>query len=397
MQKIAHILFIVENNTVPPDIRVWREAKAARDAGFEVTIIAPAADKFRTRHENTEGIEIYRHPGYENHNLKHSQIFEYLNAFFWELYLSFKIFAGKPFQLIHAANPPDNVFLIALIYKVFGSKFIFDHHDLAPELYRAKYKKPKGILVAALNLLEKFSCKVADVIIATNHSFKNHIIDKYKIAADQIYVVRNDPELNAIQNSSIQNISINQQSTNLLYVGAINTQDGVDSFIKVVDILVNRMGKHNLSCRIVGDGDCLEKVKKLAIDLKVENYFEFTGYIYNRELLKRYINEADICLETAPENECNRRSTFIKVMEYMAMGKPIVAFDLPETRVSVGETAILVAAGDLMGLATSVVRLTDNPELRTELGALARKRIENGLNWETSKKELIRAYHFIIL
>jgi glycosyltransferase involved in cell wall biosynthesis len=387
-----HILFIVENNTVPPDIRVWREAKTAKQAGCKVSVIAPVNKKFSKRYEIVDGIEIYRHLHFERHGSRYHQVIEYLNAFLWETYLSIKIFIKKPFKIIHAANPPDNIFLIALLFRIFGVKFVFDHHDLSPELYVCKFNGSKIVIFKLLRLLEKLSCKTADAIISTNNSFKNHVVKIHKAKPEKVYIVRNDPAVSRFPEPKNEKGKKNGQPINLLYVGEISIQDGVDLLIKTIKILVSQLGYEEIKCTIIGDGDALQGARQLSTQIGVKTYIDFTGYIYDRQLIRQYINEADICVEPAPYNEANKRSTFIKIMEYMACGKPIVAFDLGETRASVGNAAILVEPGNLIEFAHALLNLIENPQKRFSLGSMARDRIVRRLNWENASSMLTMAY-----
>jgi len=394
-EKKKHILFIVENNAVPHDIRVWREAKAARDANFDVSIISPVSKKCHQLFECIEKIRIYRHPTFRDMEGVGGQLLEYLNAFFWEMLLSVCVYIKRPFHIIHMANPPDNLFLIGLAFKILGVKLIFDHHDLSPELYFCKYKSRKFLIVKILRALEMYSCRTADVIISTNHSFKTHVIERYSVNPKKVFVVRNDPEVDFHQQSEDINVPSDHDRCKLVYVGAINVQDGVDLLIEIIRILVSDIGEKCIECKIIGDGEHLSQIKRLVTEYKLDNFFEFTGYIYDRELLNQYIKEADICLETAPDTEGNRKSTFIKIMEYMMWSKPIVAFDLPETRVSVNGSALLIEPGKLTVFANAIKHLMDNPEDRVNLGMSARRRIEEVLNWEVSRRELLKAYNFI--
>lgn len=384
----AHILFIVENNTVPPDIRVWREAQTARKAGYMVSVIAPVTANYRKKYEVIEGIEIYRHPNFEHKGGVKGQVIEYLNAFFWEMTIACKLFMRCPFTIIHAANPPDNLFIIGLLFKVFGVKFIFDHHDISPELFISKYQGSNKIIFSTLRLLEKFSCKTADTIISTNNSFRNHVIKNHKINPENVAVVRNDPEVVGIRTPKRNS----GDNINLLFVGAINVQDGVDLLVRIIHILVTRYRHENIKCTVVGDGDALESSKQLADDLGIEQFFEFTGYIYDRQQVKKYMQNADICVEPAPDNAANRRSTFIKIMEYMSFGKPIVAFDLKETRTSTGKCAILIEPGDTDAFARTIHELISDPLERIRIGNLAQKRILKQLNWENSSAKLKKVY-----
>lgn len=392
----SHILFIVENNTVPPDIRVWREAKAATRAGHHVTVIAPANPKYASRSEIIDGIQIFRHPTIEHSGGAIGQVKEYLNAFFWETALSVKVFLKKPFDIIHAANPPDNIFLIAWLYKPFGVKFIFDHHDLSPELFVDKFGGGRSALFYLLSLLERLSCKTADLVISTNESFKKRIIQKHGIDPKRIYVVRNDPDIATEGEEKPDGPRKKNGFVDLVYVGSINQQDGVDIFVHIVYRLIKEYQHSGIRCNIIGDGSELKNIKKLSETLGLDKIISFKGYVYDRKLVRNYIDRSDICLETAPANEANRRSTFIKIMEYMSAGKPIVAFNLEETRYSVGNSAVLVEPGNNVKFAEAVHHLIENPSERHRLGEMAKARIKTELNWQNSSATLYRAYESLL-
>ena len=391
------ILFIVENNTVPPDIRVWREARTARSAGHSVAVIAPKSSAFPKGREVIDGIEIYRHPCVKAKRGKLNQVLEYANAMVWETLLCIRLYAKRRFHVIHAANPPDHVFLIALLFRPFGVKFIFDHHDLAPELFQAKFSGGGGggALFRTLSLMESLSCRTAAAVISTNLSYKKHVMDRHGTDPEKIFVVRNDPEIPGPQRNG-SHPERDPGAARLLYIGSINNQDGVDQLVGVVEQLVTRHGRNRVSCTVVGDGDDLPRVKELCAERSLLMHFTFTGYVHDRNEVRRLIEESDICLEPAPFNEANSRSTFIKIMEYMAAGKPVVAFDLDETRYSAGDSALLVAPGDLPAFADAVDRLIDAPSEREDLGRRGRRRITEVLNWQHSSKELIKAYAYVL-
>ena len=389
------VLFIVENNTVPTDIRVWREATTARSAGYAVTVIAPTSSKYTARHEIIDGIEIYRHPTIQARASALNQLAEYANAFLWEMALCLKLFATKRFDVIHAANPPDHVVFMAFILRIFGVKFIFDHHDLAPELYLAKFGGRKNLVFRALEVMERFSCSFADAIISTNQSYRAHVIEKYGVPGEKIFVVRNDPEIASIGAANSSHKLCIEDGVRLVYVGSINLQDGVDLLVKSLSILAFRRYEKKFHCTVVGDGDDLVRVKGLSAELGLDELIDFTGYVHDRGVVQDFIRKADICLETAPFSEANAKSTFIKVMEYMAAGKPTVAFDLKETRYSTQDSALLVEQGNVEALAGAILRLIRDPALRQDLGARARARIAKELNWGRSSVELLRAYEYV--
>ena len=222
MVKKNHVLFIVENNSIPSDIRVWTEAKAVKQFGFDVSIISPVSRISPMRYEKLEGIEIYRHPLVPAKKGKTSYFPEYLNALLWEFVLSVKIFLKKPFHIIHGANPPDLIFMVAVIYKIFGCRYIFDHHDISPELFLAKFSGGKSVIYRLLLLFEKLSCRFADVIISTNESYKKIVVNRNSVKPEKVFVVRNDPPRAGIKNEKIITAK-KKQFVNLLYVGSITS------------------------------------------------------------------------------------------------------------------------------------------------------------------------------
>jgi glycosyltransferase involved in cell wall biosynthesis len=392
----GHILFIVENNTVPTDIRVWKEAQTAKKNGYDVSIIAPRSKVFSKTHEVVDGIRIYRHPAFSNGSGKLNQLLEYANAGLWETVLSWQVFLKNRFHIIHAANPPDHAFLIAGLFRPFGVKFVFDHHDLAPELFLDKFGGQPSLVHRMLKLMERWSCRSAAAVISTNESYRRIVVARHGLQAERVFVVRNDPEVNPgpEPRGTAPRAGSTGGAAKLLYVGSINLQDGVDLLIRAVHLLVRRLQRPQVHCTVVGDGDHLRAVQQLCRDLEMTSFFTFTGYVHDRRILKEYFEEADICLETAPDSEANRQSTFIKVMEYMLAGKPVVAFDLDETRYSLDGCGVLVEPNNLERFASAIQDLIDDPPKRRQLGQMARARIRDGLNWSNAAGEMIRAYRF---
>jgi glycosyltransferase involved in cell wall biosynthesis len=391
-----HVLFIVENNAAPHDARVWPEALVAKKNGFDVTVISPANALVCGHHDIIDGIEIYRHPQPPKASGKIAFILEYVSATCWEFLLSLRIYKRKPFQIIHCANPPDHLFVLALFYKLFGVKYIFDHHDLAPELYLAKFSKNKDVMYRLLNLLEKISCKLADAVVSSNSSYKKIVIKRHLIHPHKVFVVRNDPKPeNFTLQEKIQTDDAGK--INLLFLGSIGPQDGIDNLLKALHYLVHKLEKRNFICRVVGGGESLAMAKDLAKALQLEPFMDFKGLILGRDKVLKYLHTADICLEPAPDNAVNRHSTFIKIMEYMASGKPIVAFNLPETRYSTNNSAILIEPGNIKNFALGIKKLMDDPNLRDMLGRKGKERIIGTLNWTNAASNLKQAYESLAL
>jgi glycosyltransferase involved in cell wall biosynthesis len=390
-----HILFIVENNTYPSDKRVGPESLVAKKYGFKVSAISPINRWYEKKFEVIDGIEIYRYRRLFKEKAKNRYIFEYLNSMMWIFLLSIRIFIKKPFQIIHGANPPDFIFLVAALFKIFGVKYIFDHHDLAPDLYLTKYSKKKDLFYRVQYLFEKMSCKLADVIISTNETYRKLAFSRHRAAPEKIFVVRNDPDINVYNHKLRPKNSSGNGKAKLLFLGGINSQDGVDILIEALNYLVNHHNEKNFVCNILGRGDAFESVKNAAVQYRLDKYINFTGWVMDKQTVIDYLLSSDICIEPAPYNELNRHSTFIKVMEYMSVGKPIVAFDLKETRYSTNKNAVLVPKNDVKEFAKAIKRLIDDPGLREKIGTAALARIHNELNWENATLNLKKAYDYL--
>jgi glycosyltransferase involved in cell wall biosynthesis len=392
----SHILFIIENDTFPFDTRVWQEALVAKSLGHKVSVISPKLSVFKKSFEVIKGIEIHRHSGPGNIPGRLGFIIEYLNALFWELLLCIKIYLKSPFTIIHAANPPDHIFILALLFRCFGVKFVFDHHDLAPQLFLCKFGGKKNFIYHILLLMERMSCKTADVIVSANDSFKKIVQKVHGVPAEKIFVVRNDPSVDrfiTVVKSSKK--AENNGTVNVLYLGGIGTQDGVDILIKITNIAVNDLGLNNLKLNVIGDGDGLESAKRLSREFHLGTHINFAGYIFDRKIINEYFACADICVEPAPKNEVNNHSTFVKIMEYMVVGKPIIAFDLDETRFSAEGAAIFIEEGNLRAFAEAIQKLAVDDSLRAKLGQYGQQRVLTTLNWANSSKVLKKAYDYL--
>lgn len=393
-QKKPNILMVVENS-FPNDIRVRKEAYHL-SKWYRITVIA-IKRKSEKYLETRDGISIIRLPELPDIDLGRIRyILQYFYFTITSAFLFLITFPVKWYRVVHVHNPPDTLFVLGLLCKALRVKFVFDHHDLAPNLYRTRFSGRRDFIYKILILCEKFSCKLADVIIATNNTYRQIEIDRHGVDPGKIYIVRNNPIIEecVLEKSEENNtaLEVERGRRTLLFIGAINPQDGVAEMLKTLQLLVNKFHETNFICNIVGGGDSLEKVKKFAAELNIEKYVNFTGMIYDRKIIKKFFHAADIGLEPAPENNLNLHSTFIKVMEYMAAGIPTVAFDLKETRFSAGDSALLVPPGDIEGFAGAIKKLLADAELRKELGRKGAERIRNDLNWDNAANNLERAY-----
>lgn len=389
-----HILFIVENNSVPRDIRVWSEALAAKEYGYDVSVICPVHKKSAPKkYEEIEGIHIYRHPMQIEAHRATGFFLEYFSALFWELFLSVRLYLKKPFHIIHSANPPDHVFILALLFKPFGVKYIFDHHDITPETYVAKFGS-KGIFYKALQLMEKATFKTADIVISTNESYKKIAMTRGNKKDSEVFVVRNGPDLSRIAIPQ-PNVELKKGFDYLVaYLGTINIQEGIDNLLRAVRYLVYDKKIENVKFMIVGTGPYWNEMVQLSKELKLEKYVIFTGYIPYKDLYE-VLTTADLCVNPEFRNEFTDKSTMIKIMDYMTFGKPIVQFETTEGKVTAGESAIYVANNNEADFALAIMDLLNDKPRREKMCKFARTRIEETLQWAIQKKSLYQAYDYL--
>lgn len=393
MVKKIHILFIVENNSAPQDIRVWSEATAMRDNGYEVTIICPKR-KDQRWFERIEGIDIYRHFSPLEADGKLAFLLEYGNAIFWETLWSLWVFIKKPFNFLHGANPPDHIFLIALLYKMFGVKYIFDHHDLSPENYLAKFDR-KDVFYDILKMMEKATFKTADLIISTNESYKKIAIERGGKKEGNVFVVRNGPDLSRIKITSPNNKYKEGFDYLVVYVGVIGSQEGIDNLLAAVKYIVSQKGITNIKFIVIGTGPNWKKMVELCESMELTKYVWFTGFIPNEDLWE-ILATADICVNPEMRNEFTDKSTMIKIMEYMAFGKPIVQFFTHEGDFSAGASAVSVEENNIETFSEEIIKLLHNPAKRKTMGETGERRIQEDLNWDIQKINLKAAYEALL-
>jgi glycosyltransferase involved in cell wall biosynthesis len=309
--------------------------------------------------------------------------------------ISLYILVTEGFDVIHAHNPPDTLVAVAAVHKLFGKKSVFDHHDLSPELYLSRYKtNTKGFVTRALGLFEKWSVRLADVVIATNESYRTIDIERNGASPDRVFIVRNGPDAGRVRLTEPDRRLRAMNRKILVYIGAMNPQDGVDHLLHALAHLLRQRERTDFYCVLVGSGDSLASLRALAKELGIAEYVEFTGFIPDEDLV-RYLSTADICLDPNPSSPLNDVSTWIKVMEYMAVGKPVVSFDLKETRVSAGDAAIYVTPNDESQFAAAIAALMDDPARRDAMGRRGQARVNAELGWHVTSLNLVRAYEFL--
>lgn len=397
MQTFANnrILMLLENQTYPLDPRVRWEAPALVRAGYRVSIICPSGQGQPCR-ETLDGVRVYRFAPPPPAKSFLGYLWEYAYSMAATFAISLLVFLGEGFDVVHAHNPPDTFVFIAAFYKLFGKRFVFDHHDLSPEMYRARLPSGGNQLVyRVLVLLEKLSCRLADHVIATNESYKKVEMDRGRVPRTRITIVRNGVDPNHFRAVQPDPVLRQMGKTIIGYVGVMGFQDGVDYLLRALHHLVFDLGRTDLYCVLVGGGAASANLKVLVRGLDLEGYVCFTGYLFGDDLL-RCLSAADICVDPDPSNPYNDRSTMIKMMEYMALGKPIVAFDLPEHRFTAQQSAIYVTPSDERAFARALAQLADDPLQREAIGAVGRRRIESDLASHFAIPSLLEAYRKIL-
>jgi glycosyltransferase involved in cell wall biosynthesis len=383
-----HILIIIENLPAPFDRRVWQEATTLEENGAKVSIICPKMRGYNRSYEQINNINIYRYPLPLEGDNSWSYFIEYTAALFWQTFLSIKIFLKDKFQVIHACNPPDTIFLVALPFKLFGTKFVFDHHDINPELYLAKFGR-KDIFYQLMIFLEKMTFKVADFSIATNESYKKIAIDRGKMIPARVAVIRSGPSLERVKVTS-GDLKYKKGKKHLVgYVGVIGDQEGLDLLMQVAKLIKDV--RNDVQFAIIGSGTSLNKIKHLAKVLEVDSLVDFYGRV-DDDLLFNILNTCDVCVNPDKPTEMNNLSTMNKIMEYMALKKPIVQFDLKEGRASAKESSLYAENHNIQDFANKVIYLLDHPEKAKEMGILGYQRVINKLSWTHEKEKLTKFY-----
>jgi glycosyltransferase involved in cell wall biosynthesis len=385
-----NVLILVENLPSPFDRRVWQEANALRDAGYGVSIICPTGRGYESYFEEIDGIAIYRYDLPVEASGAIGYAIEYTLALFWTFLLTWRVLFTRGFDVIHACNPPDLFFLIGGFFKLLGKKFVFDHHDINPELYEAKFGR-RDIFWKLMVWLERLTFKTADASLATNESYRRIAIERGGMDPDRVFVVRSGPSLERMRIQPPDESLKRGRKYLVGYVGVMGRQEGIDLLLCAARAIVVNHGRTDIHFGLVGGGSSLAEMKALAVKLQIEDYVTFTGRVPDAEMLAM-LNTAEVCVNPDVANEMNDKSTMNKIMEYMALAKPIVQFDLTEGRFSAQEASAYAKRNDPDHLAARIVELIDDPERRAQMGAYGRRRVENELEWRYEVPKLRAAY-----
>lgn len=394
MASRGKVLHLSENLTLPFDRRVWMELNALRDGGFEVSAICPTGDGWEQPYEVIDGIHIWRYPAPPPARGFVSYVWEFLYCWLQTARLSVVALARRGFDVIHAANPPDTFWAVALPYKLFGKRFVFDHHDLCPELYVARFGEAKAGNFAhrALQWLERMQFRTADLVISTNESYRQCAIERGHRSPDRVVVVRSGPSRERFATVREVDPALKRGKRYLVaYLGVMAPQDGVDHLIHAARHLVRDGGRDDIAFTLIGAGDSFDDLRRLTREQGLDDVVQFTGRIPDADV-ERILATSDVCVSPDPLNPLNDVSTMNKVLEYMACGRPIVCYDLREHRFSAAEGALYAEANRPEDLAAKIQELLDDPARRASMGAYNRQRFLDRMAWEYSRGELLRAY-----
>lgn len=402
MPNIKKVLIVVENNAIPYDTRVWQESTTLRDAGWSVTVICPAAigvhsDQHasgkKVEAEDFYGVTVYRFPMIFAQNGIAGYLTEYFTAFLAIARLSWRVWRHDGFNIIHFCNPPDIFFPISIFYRILGARVIFDHHDLFPELVAWRYRGLLGRLIyTAARVTEYLTLRSANVVISTNESYRRIAIERGGVPADRVIVVRNGPKRDKF--TPVEPLPALKKGFPhmVCYAGVMGYEDGVLELLASIRYLIHDLGRRDILFVLMGDGPVYPQATALISEWGLQDILVMPGMIHDKLILCQHLCTADVLLAPEPLTPLNARSTFIKIGEYMALGKPIVSYDLPESRYTAQESAIYVQPGDIQGYGRAIIALLDDPERRQRMGSLGRQRFMNHLSWEDQQTELLKAY-----
>jgi glycosyltransferase involved in cell wall biosynthesis len=385
------VLIIVENLPVPFDRRVWSEATTLRNAGYLVSVICPKGRGFEAAEETIDGINIYRHSLPLEARGPSAYLIEYSAALFWEFVLALKVARRHGFDVIHACNPPDLIFLIAIAFKLFGGKsFLFDQHDANPEFFESKFLR-RGLFWRLLLLAERLTFKFADVSIATNESYRRIAIERGRMPPDRVFVVRSGPDIERVKALPADPAWRKGRKHMVGYVGVISQSEGLDLLLESVEYIVQKRGRDDVQFVLVGGGPEWEAINQLSKKMNLQDFVTLTGRVDDKTLFT-VLSTADVCVNSDRATTMNDISTMNKIMEYMAVAKPIVQFDVTEGRYSAQDASLYAKPNDPIDFGEKILELIDDPQRRRRMGAFGKKRVHEVLAWHKEQPKLLSAY-----
>jgi glycosyltransferase involved in cell wall biosynthesis len=380
------ITMLLENNPYPGDPRVRHEAESLVAAGHGVEVVAPRSPGQPAR-ECVSGVDVRRFRAINSSDGgAATMIVEYLVA--WLALTAAAVRAlVRGSTVLHLHNPPDMLFLAGAMFRVARRKVVFDHHDLGPELAEVRFGP--GALVSVARISERLTFAVASHVLAANESHADVARGRGHMGSDNVTVVRNGPPASWTRLPMVMREG-ELAPVRLAYLGTVADQDGLEGIVEVLSCLRYRTPAVDAVLTVIGDGSARHKFEAALKRSGLATRVTITGWV-TPDRVPVLLQDADVCVDPAPATILNERSTMIKLMEYLALGKPVVAYDLLETRRTVCDAAMLVRPGDAQAFAEQIAMLAQDPVLRSTLAHRARDRARE-LTWERSESELLAAY-----
>jgi len=391
MVSPGRVLIVVENLPVPFDRRVWMEATTLADAGYDVAVISPKGKGFARGHETVDGVAVYRHDLAVEGHTPLTYLREYSAALWAESTLARRIYREKPFDIIHICNPPDLMFLFAAWFRLrHGVRVVFDLHDINPELYEVKYGS-RDLFYWLLRVAERCTFLTANIVITTGESYRAIALSRGAKRPEDVFIVRSGPDLSKFQ--PVEPMAAYRRGRRHLvgYVGVMGPQEGIDYLLRAASIIVNELGRTDISFMLIGGGPSATDLRALSRELGVDSYVEFPGRVPDKELIQR-LSTCDICVNPDPYNAFNDASVMNKILEYMALKRAVVQFDLTEGRRSAGVAAAYAHPNDAQDLAGTIVALLDDELRRNQMAEEGYRRMRDELEWRHQIPKLLRAY-----
>ena len=390
------VLILVENLPVPLDRRVWQEAGALRDAGYQVVVICPQMHDYTRPEEVLDGIQVYRHRIKVEAGGFWGFFLEYASALWGETRLAWRAWRRHHFKLIHLCNPPDLLFLVAWPFKLLGVRVVFDVHDLWPEMFEAKFGKRglRRVFYEAVRWAQRLNYACADVVLATNETNREVALTWGRKSPGRVFIVRTAPKIP--KSDGVPDALLKKGRPFLVgYVGVMGSADGVSRLIEAVAHLVHKLGRKDVQFLLMGTGPEYAALVQQRDALGVKDYADMPGWAYD-DFLFRALRTLDLGVTCDPPNAYNHSCTMNKVLEYMAFGKAQVCFDLKESRASAADAARFVSDDSPAALAEAIIQLLDDPKELARMGRVGAARIRDELNWEKSVEQLLRAYETVL-
>lgn len=380
-------MLIVQNNSFPFDRRVWKEASSLRNAGYRIHVISPASRINPLRKETVEDIEVFRFENEASDGTKFGFAKEYARTLFCIYWITLRLLVRERYDVIHVANPPDLFWPLAILGKLFGTKFVFDQHDLAPEMYRTKFGS--GFLHSCMAWNEKLSIRIADAVIFANEAFKQRCFEKYGIKEKLNAIVMNGP-LDSFAPKSDPTLKEKFRGKKvILYVGLMTVNDNIEVIVEVARRLIGDFERKDCVFVLLGGGDVEQEMRALANSFHLEDSVLFLGMV-DQEKVMRYLGVADLCIASDRPNGLNEYLTLVKILEYMKAGKAFVSFKLAETMRMAGNAGLY--AEDVDDFVAKIQLLLGNPDMASRLGDEGARRVDQFFRWQFFEKELLRVY-----